>query len=1323
MRIIFYLLIFLTGVKVYSFTPEVRFNHYNIQNGLSHNTINSILQDSKGFIWFGTNFGLNRFDGSSIKSYLRNDHRNGLKNDIIYVIKEDTIQHTLWLGTDNGIVLFNLETEIFTPLEASTSNGIKISGDVKDFYLDRKGNVWIHNYPRCFKYQIKSKKLELVDFSLHNNHKTIPGCLWLDQNDILWLAYPNVGIGQYNSQKNKITLIGDHPHTPLEMYDYGKDSLLIGTLSQGLFLMNKKDGKAHKVLAENNLITDSLYINTIQRISNRQYWIGTLTGLYIMENGKIKDQIQHKWYDKRSISDQVILSICQDKDHNIWLGTETGGVDYYNQRSSLFKTIYPDLKSKFNLGQQVKALLSDKYNNLWIGMKDGGLGKLNISNGYQKESLSNIIPLLNRSHKVYALEETGDELWIGCFSEGVYVYNLHSKTIKHYHKTKNPGSLQNNEVYCIYADHKNRIWIGTNTDLYLFQRESETFKKISSISNIHIKAITEDPKGHIWLATANHGVIIYNAEKKTVKTLHYMPNNEASICYGALSDLFCDKQGNMWISSENGGLCCYFTATGKIKRITTKEGLPANIVYKILDGGKNALWISTNNGLVCIDTRNMKVLRTEYESTHLTEGSFITGSGVTGVDGTLYFGNANGIIAFDPRLLPHENNSFRVVITGISVFGQDISETDTLHRVTKKSIPYSSCIQLKYNESTFNISFSAMDYERENKGYYLYMLEGVDHKWIKSKNITEASYHGLAPGNYRFKIKYSPDGINWNGPLTEFEIIVSPPIWRTIWAYILYCIIILITAGIIWRRYMLKKKRHAYYEKLNWEREKKEEIYQAKINFFTNIAHEIRTPVTLIKAPVEHIMIQKDCPLHIKKDLTIIEKSVNRLHTMVNKLLEFRRIESDAYEIHLKPINVNLLIGIVADSFRLEAEKKGISLNIIHTQQETITWTDEDALTTIINNLIGNAVKYADTYVIISLHQESENKICIKIHNDGSLIPNHLRNHIFDPFVRNENSSAEGTGIGLALATALAKRLNMDLRLGPETHENVFELHLNLVTSSEQTEVNKQEQLSQQENHEQQMTANHKQTILLVDDYLDLSQYIADQLKESYNILYASNGAEALEQLQQHNIDLVVSDVMMPVMNGYELCQRIKNDIDTCHIPVILLTAKTLQENKIEGLENGADAYIDKPFSMEYLKSWIKGLLNNRQRIRHRINTEPVEEVAKTAFTPIDKEFANKLKELVMANIDEEDFNVDQLAEAMNMSRSKFHRKMKGLTGLTPGEFVLMIRLDYAAELLQRGEFRVNEVCSMVGFKSLSHFSRSFQKKFGVSPKNYGKPV
>lgn len=494
-----------------------------------------------------------------------------------------------------------------------------------------------------------------------------------------------------------------------------------------------------------------------------------------MENGKIKDQIQHKWYDKRSISDQVILSICQDKDHNIWLGTETGGVDYYNQRSSLFKTIYPDLKSKFNLGQQVKALLSDKYNNLWIGMKDGGLGKLNISNGYQKESLSNIIPLLNRSHKVYALEETGDELWIGCFSEGVYVYNLHSKTIKHYHKTKNPGSLQNNEVYCIYADHKNRIWIGTNTDLYLFQRESETFKKISSISNIHIKAITEDSKGHIWLATANHGVIIYNAEKKTVKTLHYMPNNEASICYGALSDLFCDKQGNMWISSENGGLCCYFTATRKIKRITTKKGLPANIVYKILDGGKNALWISTNNGLVCIDTRNMKVLRTEYESTHLTEGSFITGSGVTGVDGTLYFGNANGIIAFDPRLLPHENNSFRVVITGISVFGQDISETDTLHRVTKKSIPYSSCIQLKYNESTFNISFSAMDYERENKGYYLYMLEGVDHKWIKSKNITEASYHGLAPSNYRFKIKYSPDGINWNGPLTEFEIIVSPP--------------------------------------------------------------------------------------------------------------------------------------------------------------------------------------------------------------------------------------------------------------------------------------------------------------------------------------------------------------------------------------------------------------------------------------------------------------------------------------------------------------------------------------------------------------------
>lgn len=1324
MRLILFLLFFLTILNIHSGTNDLRFNHYDIHKGLSHNTVNCVFQDQKGFMWFGTNYGLNRFDGTSIKTYLKNEQQNSISNNIIYIIREDTARHTLWLGTDNGIVLFDLKTESFHTLPVSTSDGIPINGDIKDFYFDRNGNVWIHNYPRCFKYNISEKRLESLDLTLRSPQKSIPGCLWLDQNDVLWLAYPNIGIGRYDQTEKQVTLIGKHAHTPLKMYDYGKDSLLIGTLSRGLFAMSKKTGVERKITTEKTVSTDSLYVNVIQKISNQRYWIGTLTGIYIFEKGRITSQIQPKWYDPQSVSDQIILSVCQDRNQNIWIGTKNGGVNYYNLHSSAFKIIQPDFKTKSYLGQQVKALVTDTDNHLWIGMEDGGAGMINIPHSMKKKTSPSIIPILNRFHRIYAMNVSGDELWAGSFSKGIYVYNIRSKEIKHYCKTNDPHSIQNNEIYCIYSDKKNRTWIGTSTDLYLFNKEDETFRKIKAMPNTLVKAMTEDHTGLIWLATANKGVIIYNAETGKATNLSLWCQACSSASLGNLSDIFCDRHGNIWISSETGGLYRYDQKSRTIRKITTKEGLPTNVVYKILEDDRNTLWISTNNGLVCIDTKTMKIVRIEYENMHLIGGQFISGSGTKSSDGTLYFGSTNGVVSFNSSSLHQSRYSFPVVITGISIFGQDATYQDSLHRTTDKSTLYTTDVYLSHNESTFNISFSAMDYERENKGYYIYMMQGVDHNWIKGENLTEVSYHGLNPGNYIFKIKYSPDGNSWEESLTELKIHIAPPVWRTVWAYLLYTVCILIILGIMWRRYVLKKERRLYYQKLNWEREKKEEIYQAKINFFTNVAHEIRTPLTLIKAPIESITSQNDCPDSIKENLSIVEKNIEQLHLMVNQLLDFRRIESDAFKMNPKNMDISILIGIIADSFKLEAERKGITMNTTDIQRGIITLCDEDALTVIINNLIGNAVKYAATYITVSLKEIPENKACLKICNDGPLIPDSLRNQIFDPFVRNENHHAEGFGIGLALTMALSKRLNINLMLGPETNENVFELHFNLKTNIQtaltDNQTEKHSGLSRTTENEYSENENKTgQTLLLVDDYQELLEFMARQLGHTYHIVTASNGTEAINSLRQYNIDLVISDVMMPGINGYELCKQIKDNINTCHIPVILLTAKTLQENKIEGIEKGADAYIDKPFSMDYLKSWIKGLLDNRQRIKNRISKEPVSIVAETDFMPMDQNFINDLKSLIINHIDEEDLNIDHLAEAMNMSRSNFYRKMKGLTDLTPGEFISMIRLDHAAYLLKTGGLRVNEVCSMVGFKSLSHFSRSFQKKFGVSPKNY----
>lgn len=1306
------------AVSSYALCANLKFRHYDNHAGLSDNAVNSICQDDKGFIWFATNCGLTRFDGIHMQEVHTTEQIWDARYNIIHKIKKDPSSSNLWLGTDGGVLIFNPESGEFKRFEASTASGEKINDAVSDIHFDKQGNVYLIEYPLCYIYDRKTGRLKKPNMRLANAPKAIPGCIYIDNNDNIYIGYANIGIARYIKSRDKVQLIGSHEYTPLVIRNYDENTIIIGDLSHGVHLMDKKTGISHRIPSIPGLHTYSLYVNDIIKADDGSFWICTLSGLYILRNGIISEHYDRDILKPLALTDRSIISIFQDRDKNVWLGTFMGGVNCCLTNSSKFEIILPELSKAPTIGHHAKALETDANGRLWIGMEDGGLYMRTSSNNH-------LTPIrgFDQSTKIYAIERCGKEMWIGTFSKGVYVYNINDGKIKHYYKTSDPYSLKNNEIFSLLADAKGRIWIGTTTDLFVYQRKSDSFKRIKEIEGCGIKAITCDKRGTIWLATSNYGACRLNPETGEIKWYRNNPKNSNTICGGSICDVHCDTRGSIWFCTENEGLCRLNTNDGTFKRITAKDGLPSNKTRKMLEDSKGYMWVSTDGGLAKIKMKTATIEQTISGENRLPNSLFIAGAGTIDDKGNFCFGTINGAITFNPASINPRQKTNKVVITSLTVLSRNTDIYKQTNAVPANNISYSSGIELKHNESSFSISFSAMDYEQGKYGVYAYMMEGLDNGWIVRKGISEVSYNSIAPGKYTFMVKYSTDGIHWDQKPTTLAVTILPPLWLTPWAYAIYAILVCIALAYIWKRYNKERKRKMYIRKMNWEREKREELFKAKIDFFTYAAHELRTPVTLIKAPVEDILERKELPDDIRKELNTANQNIDRLHALVNELLEFRKIESEAYAGNPQKTNFRQLLNMITDSFRLLAQKQGISLKMTGTSGEIPMLADEEDIITILNNIIGNAVKYASAHVTIDVRfKKNENEMLMRVSNDGASIPENMRTYIFEPFVRgDENSETEGTGIGLALTSALTKKMNGSIKVSSENDETVFELRLPTINNNDSTTETKTAEAEPAKPEER--SADHdyntsRHTLLIVDDHKELSRFIADKLKKDYRTYTASDGAEALDILQEHTIDLVVSDIMMPNIDGYELCRRIKSNVATCHIPVILLTAKTLKENKMEGLENGADAYIDKPFSMDYLKSWIKNLIDNRMRIFSMLKKEPVDEVMENSFTLTDKKFTLQLQSFIRSQISEE-LSTEQLAEAMNMSRSNFYRKIKGLTGMTPGEFLITVRLDYAAELISKGGYRINEVCTMSGFKSLSHFSRTFQKKFGVSPKNY----
>ena len=791
--------------------------------------------------------------------------------------------------------------------------------------------------------------------------------------------------------------------------------------------------------------------------------------------------------------------------------------------------------------------------------------------------------------------------------------------------------------------------------------------------------------------------------------------------------VFEDSHRQVWLTTQGGGFCLFHPETETFTSYNLADGLPNDVVYQIVEDKEGLFWLTTNNGLVCFQptTGAMKVYTT---SNGLLGDQFNYRSSFETEDGTIYLGSIDGFVAFNPKNFSENKSLPSIVITDFLLFGKEVYVGEPGSPL-EKSITFSDELVLQSNQNSFSFRVAALDFQAPRMSRIMYKLDGFDADWLTVGESPIVTYSNLRYGNYTFRVKVSnSDGV-WNEEGISLKVHILPPFYLSVWAYIVYALLIigcsLYTVMYFKRRSNRKHRRQM--EK--FEQEKEREVYNAKIDFFTNVAHEIRTPLTLIKGPLENIILKKQVDTETREDLNVMKQNTERLLNLTNQLLDFRKTERQGFRLNFTECNVTEILKETHKRFTSLAKQKGLDFVLQMPEKDFYAHINQEAFTKIISNLLNNGVKYAESYVHISLavpDTDGGNSFRICTVNDGVIIPDAMKEEIFKPFVRfNEQEDGKvttGTGIGLALSRSLAELHQGTLTMGKGEENNTFCMTLPIVqdtTITLTTEVEAGTDKINEAPAEQAVEKDNRPTVLVAEDNPDMLAFVVRQLSKDYTVLTATNGAEALRVLDGNYVNLMISDVVMPVMDGFELCKTIKSDLNYSHIPIILLTAKSNIQSKIEGMELGADAYIEKPFSVEYLQACASNLIQNREKLRQAFAESPFIAANTMALTKADEEFIKKLNEVIRVNYANPEFSMDDMADNLNMSRSNFYRKIKGVLDLSPNEFLRLERLKKAAQLLKEGENRVNEICYMVGFNSPSYFAKCFQKQFGVLPKDF----
>lgn len=1281
------------------------FKRLQVEDGLSQNTVYAILQDSQGYLWFGTQDGLNRYDGRNFKVFKRNNgDSTTIGNNTITAIAKDR-QGNLWVGTGDGAYVYNYQSEQFRRYLVTSVDGEQVTGVVRDIQVDAQGNVWMAVFNKgVFR---ASSDGRLIYFNLAQGENPAP--VWIrriafDKDGNVWIGTYQQGMYSLNAKDGSLAqyLIQEDSATgedndvnDIVLLD--TENLLVGTSNRGVQQFNLRT-KTFSPLLERDAKDKPLYVRRLIQSQNGELWIGTESGLFIYHLPSRKvENLRHISGDNFSITDNAIHSVYEDREGGMWLGTYFGGINYYIQSYSLFEKYYPSPQEHSLQGKSISEFCEVDDGTIWIGTEDAGL---HTFNPVTKRFAHGYLPASN----IHALMHDRDKLWIGSFTEGLFILNLSTKRFKQYKNSPIEGSLINNNVYAIHKDYTGTVWVGTMMGLCWHDEATDAFIPVQSAEiTTQVNDIVEDRWGTLWVATIGGGIYAY--EKNTDTWRHYPTPIAGDASSGRVTCLVLDQQHRLWAGTEGAGIFRYDRATGTFTgSLSEDNGLPNNVIYRLVEDLNGHIWGSTNSGLFKLDTKDGSIAIFTHANGLLGD-QFNYKSGFRSHTGKLFFGGIKGFVAFAPYTMWVNEVPPPVVINSIQ-----FSDTE-LVGVSEVEIPQ--------HVSLFSINFAALSFVSPRRNQYAYMLADKDKEWIFADGQTKVTYSNLPPGDYVFRVKASnSDGV-WNEQGASLQIRVLPPFYRTTWAYGLYLLLFsLATYGVV--RYFIRRIQKRNMRMLQTISQRKEnELYNAKIEFFTNITHELRTPLSLIKAPLEEIMKQTAPSDASWENLSIMERNTNRLLKLVNELLDFRKAESKGIAVHFATTDMLFVINETIKRFQSSASVQDIDINLNLPEDSLLVDLDVEIFTKILSNLLHNSLKHASRQITLSV-QEMPGYVRVAVENDGERIDPELADRIFLPFFKLDEKSP-GSGLGLAFSKSLAELHNGNLYLDDE-NLTVFVLELPLRQAGHHRWDDRNDALSNtasMSGADDAFRIDTRKTVLMAEDNVEFQQFLAGQLQEEYQLVLAGNGREALDILKDRHVDMVISDIIMPVMDGVTLCKHIKEDVKFSHIPVILLTAKTGMKSKIDGLKVGADEYIDKPYSIDYLRARIENLLESRRKIREAYHTLPETAYESIAHSKADQRFLDKLVEAIHAHLDQTDLDVDKLAGLLNMSRATFYRKVKNISELTPNDFIRVVRLKKAAELLKAKDYRISEIAYLVGFTSPSYFSKCFQQQFGVLPKDF----
>ncbi|MDR0422276.1 MAG: response regulator [Proteiniphilum sp.] len=1302
------------------------FRHYNINNGLSQNTVYAIHQDSQGFLWFGTKDGLNRFDGTTFRTY-KFTPGGILRDNVFHRILRDR-HDNLWTGTEDGVYIYNPRREEFTRFERTTPEGLSPEGVVSDLLLDADGDIWISvDEKGLFRYDPAADTL---------THYTIPqspdgmkmislcpapgGRVW-----VFPYNRPFVRVDKVTGDVSEFHL-RDDPHLVYgtgeiwKVIPDGRDRILIASSTRGVISVNTAD-LTHRILLDADANGKPVFARCLTRIDPRTLWIGSESGLYILdtETGETVN-LRHNSHIPHSLSDNAVYSISKDREGGIWIGTYFGGVNYYSDPDNQFELFYPLARGNRMNGSRVREFCSAPGGRIWIGTEDSGLNLFDPVTG----NFLRLPHALRTLHtNIHALCADGDCLWIGTFSKGLNRYNLKTGRLTTYTHTGAPGAVSHNSTFAIHKDRRGTLWVGNLLGLNIYNYDRDDFSQIDHLQGTYIRDIYEDTDGKIWIATFARGLHRYDPDTEVWRVFLDDPAGTPNAMYNKLNSLFEDSRRRLWITTEGGGLYLFDRESETFRTVNSAHGLPNDVVYQIEEDGDANLWLSTNSGLVCYDPET-NAFRNYTVRNGLKTNQFNYQSSYRTPDGTLYFGSIDGFLRFTPHTFRDPEPDISPVLTDLFIGNERVSPADTGSPL-KESILYTRELTLPRNKNSIRLEYATLHYTGHHLHHIRYRLDGFDKDWLHAKNRQDIIYSNLKPGRYTLTLQADGAGDRPTGRagVRTLRIRIRPPFWLSVWAYSLYILLFALSLLLLYRYLNTREQRIRRRKMKLFEQEKERELYRSKIDFFTNVAHEIRTPLSLIKAPLDHVLTIGQTSDEVTEDLRIMSKNTDRLLHLTNQLLDFRKTESDAYSLHLNLQNASALIRDTFLRFTPLARRRNLLFDLDLPATDIHAQLDREAFIKIISNLMNNAIKYCDTRVRIKAYAAAAagpegRQFHLLTENDGERIPPEYREDIFKPFVhldRGENGKTVGTGIGLALSRSLAGLHRGDLVL--EESDDLIRFHLTLplpAATGAPLPVAAESGDSPSEAEEEKQSAGY--TILLVEDDVELLRFQQKVLSVHYRVHTASDGAEALDCLRRENTNLIVSDVMMPGMDGLELTRRVKCDLEFSHIPVILLTAKVNAASTVEGFETGADAYIGKPFSLEILMAQIASLLQSREKLCETFLRNPFLGVHSIVHTPSDREFIRKLNAAVHENLHNPDFIVDEMAGHLNMSRSNFYRKIKGILNLSPKEYLRVERLKEAALLLREKGYKVNEVSYRVGFTTPSYFSKCFQQQFGVRP-------